>query len=142
MKITFCGHADYFENKADKDYLLTLFDDLAAGEDLEFFVGKNGRFDSFALSCAKIYKQSHPNSKIYFVTPYIKNCTDSETYFDEILYPALENVPPKYAIIKRNQWMVDQCDVVIAYVKFNFGGARTTYNYALKRNKRIINLPL
>ena len=58
--------------------------------------------------------------------------------YDESLYPPLENVPKRYAISKRNEFMVDNADIVIAYVVFGFGGASKTLRYAEKKRKRTI----
>ena len=64
-----------------------------------------------------------------------------ESLYDEIILPAeLINVHYKAAIPLRNRWMVNQSDFVIAYVSRRFGGAYTTYQYAQKLGKPIINL--
>ena len=64
-----------------------------------------------------------------------------ETYFDDILIPAeLADVHYKAATSRRNQWLVDHSDYLIAYVYRDFGGAYTTLKYAARRGKEIINL--
>ena len=60
--------------------------------------------------------------------------------YDEIVYPELESVPWKFAISKRNEWMVEQADIVIAFVDHDWGGAATTLQYAKRKKKTIINL--
>ena len=60
--------------------------------------------------------------------------------FDEVIYPALENVPPKYAIIRRNKWMVDRADLLIAYITHGWGGAARTYHYAKRKGIPTVNL--
>ena len=61
--------------------------------------------------------------------------------YDGSVYPDLENTPPRFAIIKRNEWMIDKSDFLIAYVKNSFGGANKTLSYAKKRRKiKIINM--
>ena len=48
---------------------------------------------------------------------------------------------PKAAITKRNQWMMDNADLLIAYVEpGRKGGALTTLKYAEKQGIEIINL--
>ena len=59
--------------------------------------------------------------------------------FDEIIIPQI-NCPPKYAIIKRNKYLIDVADIVIAFVKYPWGGSYNTLEYAKKKNKKIINL--
>lgn len=46
------------------------------------------------------------------------------------------NTPPKYKIIKSNQFMVNKCTYLICYVKYTWGGAYKTLEYA-KRKKHI-----
>lgn len=53
--------------------------------------------------------------------------------FDDTIYPDIEKVPPGFAIIKRNEWMIDNSDFLIAYVKNDFGGAYKTLQYAEKK---------
>lgn len=59
--------------------------------------------------------------------------TDKEYYeyrYDEIIIPeGMDNVHYKAAIKKRNRWMVDRADHVIAYVYREFGGASETLKY-------------
>ena len=46
----------------------------------------------------------------------------------------------RYAISKRNQWMVDKSDLVIAHVDHDWGGAAKTLEYAIRKKKSYINL--
>ena len=57
-----------------------------------------------------------------FVIPYLNRDYDSSLY-DGTTYPPLEENPKRFAITKRNEWMVEQADVVVAYVKHDWGGA-------------------
>ena len=60
--------------------------------------------------------------------------------YDSVVYPPLEQVPLKFAISKRNEWMISQSDFVIAYVEHSFGGAYQGLHYARQKGKRIVNL--
>ena len=71
--------------------------------------------------------------------PYLDR-TFNEGLYDDSTYPPLEEVPRRYAISRRNEWMVDQADVVVAYVDHGWGGAAKTLEYAKRKNKRIINI--
>lgn len=61
---------------------------------------------------------------------------DIETVFPE----GLEVVPCRFAIHRRNRWMVQEADVVITYVKNSAGGAAQFQTLALQKKKRVINL--
>ncbi len=44
-------------------------------------------------------------------------------YYDETTYPPPENTPLRYAISRRNKWLVAQADTIIAYIICSWGGA-------------------
>ena len=145
MIITFCGHSSYESNIDDEKRLLELFEQVTRGEKVVFYLGGYGRFDGFAHRCAKKYQEKHSNAELVFVTPYLGKWLDErkdfiEKEYDRIVYPNLECVPPKFAILKRNEWMVDQADYVFAYVRTHYGGAYKGLLYAHKHKKPYINL--
>ena len=59
---------------------------------------------------------------------------------DSSIYPPIESVPLKFAIAKRNEWMMENADLVIAYVNRNYGGAYQSLQIAKRRKKKIINI--
>lgn len=142
--VTFIGHRDFHpdrELKMQIQGILSTFED----KQVDFYLGGYGDFDSFAKRCATEYKRTHPSARLVFVTPYIGKWIDRrkeylQCEYDEILYPQLEGVPYRFAINKRNRYMMDVADVVIAYVAVDFGGAYQSLEYARKHNKRIINV--
>ena len=58
--------------------------------------------------------------------------------YDGTVYPPLESVPRRFAISRRNEWMVQESDTVVAYVTHGWGGAAKTLDYARRKNRRII----
>ena len=79
-----------------------------------------------------------------FVTPYVNPAYQKmracEKEYDVIVFPPIENVPPKFAISARNKWMVEQSDAVVAFVNHDWGGAYATYRHAQRRSKEVFNL--
>ncbi len=145
MIITFCGHSNYIGNSRDEECLLNYFEKVIKENEVDFYFGGYGGFDRFALSCAKKYKKTHKNANLIFIAPYLGNWLNSrkeflESSYDMIIYPDIENVPKKFAIIKRNQWMVNHADYLFAYVRTHYGGAYKTLLYAHKHKKRYTNL--
>ena len=145
MIITFCGHSDYFSNIEDEKRMLDTIAKIAPNAPLELYLGGYGGFDKFALRCGQIYKQTHPSVKLILITPYLtiehqRNLELEKHQYDLIVYPELEHIPPRFAIVHRNRWMVDRADAVIAYVNRKWGGAYQTYHYAEQRGKKIFNL--
>lgn len=93
-----------------------------------------------AASVVRQKKEASPTAKAILVIPYLNRRYDASGY-DDTLFPPLESVPPRYAISKRNAWMVEQANVVIAYVTHGWGGAAKTLSYARSKGKRIILYP-
>lgn len=145
MIITFCGHSQYLFNKKDTALLeKVLLQQITKNPACEFFLGGYGNFDELCLTTLLKLKQQYKNIKITFVTPYVdKNYSKlqfAKYYYDCIIFPPLEHIPRKFAIIKRNKWMVDNSDLVIAYVCCDLGGAFKTLLYAKRKNIPIINI--
>ena len=62
------------------------------------------------------------------------------TYFLIRCIKRSEHIPPRFAILKRNEWMIDNADLVIAYVDHRYGGAYKSLLFAQRRKKKIINI--
>lgn len=110
-----------------------------------FYNGGKGSFDWLCIHMVDNLKEDYPFIKSYCILSYMpkeKDEFDSTLeIFDGTIYPDIENVPPRFAIIKRNEWMIKNSDFLIAYVENNFGGAYKTLQYAERRkNIKIINL--
>lgn len=71
---------------------------------------------------------------------YINNKTQCIIAFDDILFPEIENIPKKYAILERNRWMIKHANFLIAYVDYSWGGAFKAFEFALKNKIPYINL--
>lgn len=141
MIITFCGHSDFRATQEYRQRMESFFEEHVGDQRVELYLGDYGGFDRFAYACGKEYQATHPNVRLVFVTPYFderyqkKQLSYQKERYDEIVYPELERVPPRVAIIRRNQWMVERADWVVAYVTHHFGGAYQTYRYAQQKKK-------
>ena len=140
MIVTFCGHREVREPEKIRKWLYETVEGLILeGADC-FYLGGYGQFDAMAANVVRELKQRYPNIRSVLVLPYLDREFDTSRYYESI-YPPLENVPRRYAISKRNEYMVDNADVVIAYVVFSFGGASKTLRYAERKHKRIVRYP-
>ena len=146
MIITFCGHGTLRNCEEIKERLLLLLKSLIADGECDLYLGGYGDFDRLARECGSILKTGNPKIKLFFITPYITESYQKNRLelvrdsYDGIIYPAIERVPYRYAILCRNRWMVEEADVVVAYIDHGFGGAYKTFRYALRRGKRVINI--
>lgn len=145
MVITFCGHSDFQETGNLKALLVDKLTAFARNcDELLCYCGGYDNFDYFAYKCVNLAKKQCSNIKNIFVSPYlneqyIKNIAEHQN-FDSIIYPELEHIPLKFAILQRNKWMIDNYDILIGFVKHNWGGAAKTLAYARSKRKQIILL--
>ena len=88
-------------------------------------------------------RKIYTHIKLYVVLAYLPQKKGNYTYYNylDTIYPnGLEKVPPKFAIIKRNEWMIDKSDIVVTYVKHDYSCASTFKTMAEKCGKRVINI--
>lgn len=144
MKIGFFGHGSYVYDGLDELKLINVLTEFANEDELSLYFGGYGGFDRFCLECAKKYAKTRSGVKTIFVTPYIEanyyKLKDAVNKYDEILYPPLECVPKKLAILKRNEWIVNNVDFCVVYVNRAFGGAFSALKAIKKAKKPYINL--
>lgn len=144
MDIAVLGHSSFISNLCDEDKILSLLTKISDGEQLNLYFGGYGNFDGFVKKCAKKYKEKHPDTRLIFVTPYLNKWLKSREEnlnkeYDEIVYPGIETVPLKFAISKRNEWMIKNVDYVLLYVTIDFGGAYNALKYAKAHKKPYYN---
>jgi hypothetical protein len=145
MIITFCGHRNIIDSDGILKKLVECLEPFFCGEEkLIFYCGGYGAFDGLASKAIDILRERYPERAVEkdYITPYLltekKERVDYlKERYDEIVYPPLENVPPKFAISRRNEWMADGCDCCIAHVTHDWGGAAKMLQYAKRRHKKI-----
>ncbi len=119
-------------------------DIIQAKQYVSFLIGRNGEFDEYAASFIKIARREagEENSDITLVLPYtVRDMEYYEAYYDSIIIPdTIYQAHPKRTITLRNRFMIERSDLVIVYVERAFGGAYNAMKYAIKTNKRVVNL--
>ena len=148
MKITFFGHRTIIlKDEHYNQIKQIIMEKINENEEIEFLCGGYGDFDSMCAQTAREIKKTYPNCSVQLVTPYISMASQSKNadkinmnLYDGIIYPPIEHILPKLAIIYRNKWMVDSADFIIFYVKRENGGAYEMLKYAKKKNKNYINV--
>lgn len=138
MNVTFCGHSNVLQQANVRQWLYQTVENLITQEAADMFLlGGYGGFDRMAASVVWELKKKYPQVKSVLVLPYLDRKMD-ESQCDWTVYPGLEKVPRRYAITHRNRYMVNDADVVIAYVQHSWGGAAQTLEYAEQKRRRII----
>lgn len=106
-----------------------------AGDGVDmFYVGDNGRFDAQVRSVL-----SELGLRYGVVLSYLSKGAGAG--FDDTMFPeGLELVHPRYAIERRNLWMLERSDYVVTYVHHSWGGAAKFAALAERQGKRMIRL--
>ncbi|MBR4086398.1 MAG: hypothetical protein IKM48_06775 [Clostridia bacterium] len=138
MKIcTFFGHRDAGEDIKPR-LRQAIIDVIEKDGVRHFYVGSQGRFDRMAISALKELAPIY-SIRYEVVLAYLDRQADLEdvpTFFPE----GQEEVLPRFAIDRRNRWMVEQSDYVISYTYKIAGGAVKFTRYAEKKGKVVIKI--
>ena len=116
---------------------------LRKHEMVEFYIGRTGDFDILAASCIKRVQKrlGEGNCELVLVQPYhMRDEEYYEVYYDNILIPVPLETHYKSAYGKRNDWMLDRSDLLVAFVQRKEGGAYTMMKRAQRRGIPVINL--
>ena len=148
IRCMFVGHRKIYTDGVRERVMQTVDTLLSTAEtQFLFYDGNRGEFDVMCASVVRKAKQRYPQKEIRLclVEPYMRNTLNREkdyyeTCYDEICIPSvLADVYYKQAITRRNEWLVDHSDVMIAYV-VRSGGAQKTVQYAEKKGLTIWNV--
>ena len=108
-----------------------------------FLVGHQGNFDSLVRRVWRTLAPRYPRVHCTVVLARLPRKEDAEEYGEDTLYPeGLEHAPPRYAIDRRNRWMLDRAEHVITYVTAPCGGAAKFKALAEKSDKCVHELAI
>ncbi len=106
-----------------------------------FYVGREGRFDEMAAKILLEMAGKYPHVRFFVVLAYLPRAPlAGELQKRTILADGVEEAPRRFAVLRRNDWMLEHADAVIAYVTRSFGGAAGFLQKACKKGKHIVNL--
>lgn len=140
MVCTFFGHSDCY----DLDALLlqnTIERLITDGVDT-FYVGHQGNFDRMVFSCLLKLRENFPNIVFSVVLAYLPTKkSEYDSYYNFSIYPdGLETVHPRFAIDRRNRWMLEHADYCVCYINHTHGGAYKFACLAKRRGLTVINI--
>ena len=140
MKVcTFFGHSTCCG--LDREKLRRMIETLIHQGVDTFYVGNQGEFDACVRSTLKLLKITYPHIRYAVVFAYLPTAKEDYADHSDTMYPeGIENGHPKFAIVRRNRWMLERADHVICYVQRPWGGAYQFSQLASKKGKRVINL--
>jgi len=143
-RIALIGHRQIYDVRRLEEELEAIVKDAIRKHDfVEFYLGRNGEFDLLAASVIKRVQKStdRQNSSLILVLPYhVKDEAYYAEYYDDLCYPNAPSVHYRAAITKRNEFMIDRADLLVAFVETASGGAYTAMRYAERRGVPILNI--
>ena len=138
---TFFGHRDCPETIRPR--LRAVLVELIERHGVEqFYIGRQGAFDAMARSVLRELEEVYPHISYAVVLERLPGTRDKAIWdFSDTIFPeGLETVPPRFAISRRNEWMLRQADFVVTYITLNWGGAAQYAEKAQRQGKRVLNL--
>lgn len=139
---TFFGHRDC--PAAVKPKLRAVLVELIEEHGVErFYVGRQGIFDGMARSVLRELAEVYPHISYAVVLerlPERRDESDPQDFSDTIFPEGLEFAPPRFAISRRNEWMLKQADFVVTYIIRPWGGAAQFAEKAQRQGKNLIHL--
>lgn len=140
MVCTFFGHSDCYglDPKTLREGIEKL---ILSGVDT-FYVGHQGHFDAMVISTLSQLTELYPNISYSVVLAYLPTQKDGhDEYHGRSLYPeGLETVHPRFAIERRNKWMIERADHCLCYINHTHGGAYKFARMAKRKGLAVFNL--
>lgn len=136
---TFFGHKDCYEDITAS--LRDILEKLIITQNVNlFYVGNHGQFDAKVHHILKDLEQIYP-IQYAVVLAYLPNRKDEYDDFSDTMFPeGIETVHPRFAVDRRNRWMIDHSDFVVTYIKHSWGGAAKYAEIAKRKGKIIISV--
>ena len=136
---TFFGHSACYN--LDMAVLRGAVEELIGQGVTEFLVGNQGQFDGMVRSCLKSLKAQYPEIAYCVVLAYLPGENGAGEDLSDTMFPeGLESVHPKFAISRRNRYLIDHADVCLCYINHTWGGAYKFVRMAQSRGLRIVNI--
>ena len=104
-----------------------------------FYVGGYGNFDRLSGKAVIALKNIFPDIRLFLVIPYhpAERPVATPQGYDGTHYPqGMESVPRKFAIVRANRRIIDECDYLVAFVWHPASNAREFLEYARRREKK------
>lgn len=137
---TFFGHSACYG--LDAAVLRNAIENLIQQGTREFLVGNHGQFDGMVFSCLQSLSKEYPEISYSVALAYLPtHDQEYDIYHGHSFYPEGQELGlAKFAIERRNRYLIDSADICICYVNHAFGGAYKFARMAKNRSLQVINL--
>lgn len=135
---TFFGHRDC--PSTITPVLRKILVDLIENYDVNlFYVGNHGTFDRLVCAVLREIIDDYPQIECVTVLAYMPD-RNTKSVFETVFPEELASTLPRYAILRRNEWMLHRSDFVVTYITHNRGGAARFAEQARRQKKTVFNL--
>ena len=137
---TFFGHSECYG--LDTAVLRSAIEDLIKQGVTEFLVGNHGQFDGMVFSCLQGLSKEYPEISYSVALAYLPTRNqEHDIYQEHDFYPeGVEIGPAKFAIERRNRYLISSSGICLCYINHTFGGAYKFARMAKNCGLRVINL--
>lgn len=140
--VAFAGRRYEWQSIGIEEKLLQVLEELINKGYTIFYDGNYGAFDNKCRNAVLELKKKYPYIKLILILTYYHHDKEKypiPSYYDETILPELEDLHYKQKITKRNEWIIDNCDLLVCHIKETYkSGAYNTVKYAQNQNKPII----
>lgn len=162
MKVCFIGHKTIEITEELVILLKSTVLSLIERGATTFLFGSMSEFDSLSLEVVTEFKKTYPRIKRVYIRSAFPNISELYKrylleYYEETYFPDKLEKAGKYSYVERNYEMIDKSDYCVFYYNKNYtpivknlgksssnngrnSGTKVAYEYAVKRNKNVINL--
>ena len=134
---TFFGHRDCYG--LDVVVLEAAIENIISRGVDTFYVGNQGGFDRMVYSCLRRMREKHPQIHIGVVLAYHPGNIKQTVDMSDTMYPELSG-HPRFALERRNRWMIAKSNFCICYINHTWGGAYKFVQLAKSRGLTVVNL--
>ena len=153
MQVAFIGHRKIEEGRGLRQKLKNALIALIEKEKADTFLfGSKSEFNDICYDVVTKLKETYPyirRIEVRATNEHLPQMYIDITlkYYEETVFPESVSGAGYRSYIKRNQAMIDMCDILITYFDKEYcqlagktSGTRTAVEYAQNKKKRVLNL--
>lgn len=153
MIVAFIGHRTLIKTEALKDKLKKIVENLIVNENADTFLfGSKSEFNTLCYDVVTELQNKYRSIQRVYVRAEREFISEEYkryllTLYEFTYFPKAVQGAGALSYVKRNQAMIDKCDVVVAYYDDQYipptktkSGTQMAVVHAIKNHKRLINL--
>lgn len=153
ITVAFMGHSDIDVTDALRERVRSeIVALIESNKSIKFLLGSRSDFNDLCRDVLSELKVKYPHIRRVYVRAEYEYINDDYTNYllercDETYYPPQLHGLGKYVYVRRNQIMVEKCNVLIVYCDENYvplgrtrSGTKMAVDFANRKHKRVINV--